>query len=216
MLFIRGLTLTSTIHASLLLLCTPLLITISAIWVLKEKITVYKILGLALGVGGAALLVLSKDPAGSSASSMRGDLFIMMNAIFYTIYFVMVKPLMEVYQPMQVVRWVFTFGIIFIIPFGWNEFRAIPWELFSTAHWVSLASIIFAGTFLAYLFNVYGIRHLGAGITGSYIYTQPVFASLVATLFLGEHFTWEKLVAGLLIFSGVFLVSRKSVPVIQE
>ncbi len=69
--------------------------------------------------------------------------------------------------------------------------------------------IVFCGTFLAYSFNIYGIRHLGAGTTGSYIYTQPVFAALVAVFFLGEEMTLEKGLAGLLIFLGVFLVSRK-------
>ncbi len=69
--------------------------------------------------------------------------------------------------------------------------------------------IVFCGTFLAYSFNIYGIRHLGAATTGSYIYTQPVFAALVAVFFLGEEMTFEKGLAGLLIFLGVFLVSRK-------
>jgi drug/metabolite transporter (DMT)-like permease len=69
---------------------------------------------------------------------------------------------------------------------------------------------------LAYLFNVYGLKQLGAGITGSYIYTQPVFAAIIATLFLNEQFTIEKIIAGCMIFIGVFLVSRKTPPIIQE
>ena len=76
--------------------------------------------------------------------------------------------------------------------------------------------IVFCGTFLAYSFNVFGIKHLGAGITGSYIYTQPVFAAIIAILFLHEQFTWEKLLAGILIFGGVFLVSQKTPPVVEE
>lgn len=216
MLFIKGLTMTSTIHASLLMLCTPLLITISAFWVLREKITLLKVLGLSLGIGGAALLILSKDHSTSGGSSWQGDLLIVMNAISYTIYFIIVKPLMKVYQPLHVIRWVFTFGMIIILPFGWQQFQAIQWNTFAGTHIAALLSVVIAGTFLAYLFNVYGIRHLGAGVTGSYIYTQPVFAALVATLFLGEMFTWEKILAGVLIFTGVYLVSRQSVPVIQE
>lgn len=216
MLFIKGLTMTSTIHASLLMLCTPLLITLSAFWVLKEKITLFKVLGLTLGIGGAALLILSKETKGILTSSWQGDLLIVLNAISYSVYFILVKPLMAEYPPLHVVRWVFTFGFIIVLPFGWQQFSHIQWAGFAASHWVSLSSIVVAGTFLAYLFNVYGIRHLGAGTTGSYIYTQPIFAAIVATLFLGEHFTWQKTLAGLLIFAGVYLVSRKSVPVIQE
>ncbi len=207
MLFIKGLTMTSTIHASLLMLCTPLLITLLAFWILKERVTIAKAAGLALGIGGAVLLIASKEKSGTA--SLTGDLLIILNAISYTFYFILVKPLMQVYPPLHVVRWVFSVGFLMIIPFCWGQFSAIEWSAFEWSHLAALSFIVFCGTFLAYSFNVYGIRHLGAGITGSYIYTQPVFAALIAIVFLNEHFTAEKLVAGLLIFAGVFLVSRK-------
>lgn len=210
MLFIKGLTLTSTIHASLLMLCTPLLITIFAFWVLKEKITLFKAAGLALGIGGAILLIISKEKAGNNSSSLIGDVLIILNAIFYTIYFMLVKPLMKAYPPLHVIRWVFTFGFIMILPFGWMQFSVIDWSQFELSHFASLGFIVLCGTFLAYFFTVYGLQHLGAGITGAYIYTQPIFAAIVATLVLNEQFTFQKIIAGLLIFTGVFLVSRKT------
>lgn len=208
MLFIKGLTMTSTIHASLLMLSTPLLITILAFWILKERVTIAKALGLALGIGGAVLLVVSKDKAGTA--SLTGDLLIVLNAISYTVYFILVKPLMQVYPPLHVIRWVFTFGFVMIFPFCLTQFSAVDWTTFDWSHIASLSFIVVCGTFLAYSFNIFGIRHLGAGITGSYIYTQPVFATVVAMVFLNEHFSFEKIIAGVLIFSGVFLVSKKS------
>ena len=213
-LFIKGLTMTSTIHASLLMLSTPLLITLLAFWILKEKITLAKAAGLALGIGGAVLLIMSKEKSGSS--SIAGDTLIILNAIAYTFFFILVKPLMNEYPPLHVIRWVFTFGFVMILPFGWTQFSAIQWPLFEWSHYVSLLSIVFFGTFLAYLFNAYGLRQLGAGVTGSYIYTQPVFTAFIAILFLNERFTIEKLLAGLMIFAGVFLVSRKTPPVVME
>ncbi|MBI3138370.1 MAG: DMT family transporter [Sphingobacteriales bacterium] len=214
MLFVKGLTLTSTIHASLLMLCTPLLITLFAFWILKEKMTAGKLTGLALGIGGAILLILSKEKNG--AASLTGDLFIVVNAMAYTIYFILVKPLMQEYPPLHVVRWVFTFGFILILPFGWTQSMNTAWPLFHWTHSVSLILIVFCGTFLAYSFNVFGIKHIGAAVTGSYIYTQPVFAAIIAALFLHESFTAEKLIAGILIFSGVYLVSRKAPPTLEE
>lgn len=214
MLFIKGLTMTSTIHASLLMLSTPLLITLFAFWVLKEKVTLAKTAGLALGIGGAFFLISTKEKAGTA--SLEGDLLIILNAIAYAIYFMLVKPLMNYYPPLRVIRWVFTFGFIMILPFGWNQFSGIEWPLYEWTHFLSLSFIVVCGTFLAYLFNVYGLRQLGAGVTGSYIYTQPVFAAIIAMSFLHEKFTIEKCLAGIMIFTGVFLVSRKAPPVLQE
>jgi len=216
MLFIKGLTLTSTIHASLLMLCTPLLITLFAFWILKEKITLRKAAGLTLGIAGALLLILSKENGPATSSSLRGDVLIILNAISYTMYFILVKPLMKEYSALHVVRWVFTFGFILILPFGWMQFSTIEWIKFDWSHIASLSFVVICGTFLAYLFNAYGLRWLGAGVTGSYIYTQPVFAAIVAAFVLREQFTLEKVLAAVMIFAGVFLVSRKSPPIVQE
>ena len=222
MFFIKGITYTSAIHASLLILLTPILITVFAFTVLKEKVTVIKALGLALGIGGAVLLILSKEQSSSASDYLFGDLLIVINAISYTIYFIIVKPLMAVYPPLHVVRWVFTFGFLMILPFGWNEFVRIPWVKLEWSHYLSILFIVVPGTFLAYFFTIYGIQHLGAGATGSYIYTQPVFAAIIAVVFFHEQLTPAKLLAGIMIFLGVFLVSfkrgslNKSLGVIEE
>ncbi|HEU4470166.1 MAG TPA: DMT family transporter [Flavisolibacter sp.] len=209
MFFIRGLTMTSTIHASLLILVTPLLVTLFALWVLKEQFTVPKVAGLALGICGSALLILQKESGQHAPDYLLGDAFILINSISYAIYFILVKPLMETYSTLHVIRWVFSFGFLLILPFGLGETTGAQWEAFETRHILALLGVSVTGTFLAYFFNAYGIQHLGAGITGTYIYTQPVFAVIIATFILGESFTLPKLAAALLIFAGVYLVSHK-------
>ena len=209
MLFIKGLTLTSTIHASLLTLVTPLLVTVFALWVLKEQFTVFKALGLALGIGGSVLIIMQKEAGQEGSNYLWGDLLIVVNAIAYAIYFILVKPLMQTYSPLHVIRWIFTIGFIMMLPFGWNQVAVIDWSLFHWQDYTALLVIAIPGTFFAYYFNAYGIQHIGAGATGTYIYTQPVFTVLIAILFLNEYFTWQKGIAALLIFSGVYLVSFK-------
>ncbi|MER3463456.1 MAG: hypothetical protein C4329_02615 [Chitinophagaceae bacterium] len=206
MLFIKGLTLTSTIHASLLMLVTPLLITVFALWVLREQITLFKIMGLCLGIAGCVLLITTKEDHHKATNYILGDILILINAISYSFYFILVKPLMERYKPVHVVRWVFTFGFLFMLPFGWKDAVHVAFSSFSTSDYLFLFLVVFTGTFLAYYFNAYGIQHLGAGITGMYIYTQPVFAVLIATLILHEGLSWQKLLSACLIFSGVYLV----------
>ena len=209
MLFIKGLTLTSTIHVSLLILCTPLMITIFASWILKEKVTAAKIIGIASGIGGSVLLILAKESSEHAENYLLGDLLIIINALSYAFYFILVKPLMKVYHPVHVIRWVFTIGLFMMIPFCWVQFSEVQWQQFDLSQFASLGFIVIAATFLAYYFNVYGILHLGAGVAGSYIYTQPIFAVIIARVFLNEPLNFQKIIAGVLIFFGVFLVSRK-------
>jgi len=215
MFFIKGLTMTSSIHASLLMLTTPLLITFFALWVLKESMTFTKGVGLLLGICGAVLLIATKETSSNAPNYLWGDLLILINAVSYSLYFILVKPLMKCYTPLQVMRWIFTIGFFMILPFGWNETIQINFAFFEYKHIIALAFIILLGTFLAYYFNAYGLQHLGAGVTGSYIYTQPVFAAIIASFFFDETLTWQKLFAACFIFSGVYLVSFKK-PVKKE
>ncbi len=207
--FIKGLSLTYSIHASLLLLITPILITFIAAWVLKERLTNNKLLGLALGIAGAMVLILAKDRSGNPGNVFLGDLLIIVNAIFYTFYFVLVKPLMLNYNPVAVLRNVFTVGFFIILPFCWTEFAQINWQSYGPKEFANLALITIPGTFCAYLFNIYGIKNLGASTAGNYIYTQPFFAAALAIGFLGEELSAYKIIAGLLIFAGVYLANKQ-------
>lgn len=209
MLFIKGLTLTTTIHAALLILITPIVVTLFALWVLKERFTLAKGLGLSLGIGGAIFLILQREGGQQASNYLLGDLLIVINAIAYAVYFILVKPLMLEYTPLHVSRWVFTIGFFMLLPFGWNQVGNIDWGLFGWQQITALLYVSVCGTFLAYYFNAYGIQKLGASVTGAYIYTQPVFAVVIAVLFLAEGLTWQKLVAALLIFTGVYFVNLK-------
>lgn len=209
MLFIKGLAFTFPIHAALLTLITPILITIIAARVLKEKITAAKIAGLVLGIAGAALLVGSREDSAPGENSMLGDTLVILSSVAYTFYFILVKPLMKKYSPIQVVRWIFTFGFLMILPFSYQEFNHIAWQSFSFKEWFFLFLIVVPGTFFAYIFNVYGIQKLSASLAGMYIYSQPVFAVIIAMVFLKEEFSFHKIIAGLLIGMGVYLSNRK-------
>ena len=210
LLFIKGLSLTYSIHASLLMLTTPILITIIAAWLLKERLTNYKIAGLALGIAGAVVLVTAKENNGNGADVLLGDIFIILNAVFYTIYFVLVKPLMKEYDPVMVMRLIFTIGFFLMLPFCWRELTEVPWKIYSAADYFNLGLVVIGGTFLAYILNVYGIKILGASMAGTYIYTQPVFAAIIAMIVLGEELTLYKIVAAGLIAAGVYLANKNN------
>lgn len=209
MLFIKGLSLTFSIHASLLTLITPIMITIIAARILKEKLTTEKIIGLVMGASGAILLIASKEQTAPGEHIILGDFLVLLSALSYAFYFILVKPFMNKYSAIYVMRWVFTFGFFLILPLCTNEFSKITWNIFTLKDWFFLFLLTIPGTFLAYIFNAYGIKKLNASVAGAYIYSQPVFAVTIAMIFLKEQLSFYKILAAILIFTGVFLSNRK-------
>lgn len=210
LLFVKGLSLTYPIHASLLMLSTPILITVFAAWLLRERMTAVRILGLLAGITGAVILVTGRETSGNANDVLLGDIFILLNAIAYTIYFIVVKPLMQYYNPVAIIRVIFTIGFFIMLPFCWREFREVQWNQYTPLAWISMAIVVVPGTFIAYLLNIYGLKILGASAAGNYIYSQPFFAAAIAIFFLGESLSITKVLAAIFIFTGVFLATRES------
>jgi drug/metabolite transporter (DMT)-like permease len=207
MLFFTGLNLTFPIHAALIMMSTPLLITIIAIFMLRERIGPVKAAGLIMGVSGAVLLMSAGKELTITGSSTMGDVFVLLNAASYAVYLVMIKPLMQRYRPIIVIRWVFFFGFLMVLPFGWPQFAAIQWSLFTPVNFLAVAFIVVCVTFFTYLWNIYALKILSPSIAGAYIYLQPIFAAIISIVFTGERLTFIKLLATLLIFAGVYLVN---------
>jgi drug/metabolite transporter (DMT)-like permease len=205
-----GFSLTSPIHASLLLLTTPITITLLSAWLLKETLTGLKIMGLLLGVSGGALLVFSRDLSAIAGKQQSlGDLLVVLSSFSYAIYAVSLKPLMAKYSATHILQWVFLFGTFFSLPIGWKALGTVQWAAFGGWDWFSLAYCILGATFIAYQLMNNGIKKLGASIAGSYIYTQPFFATAASILILHEALNWQKAGAAMLIMGGVFMANYK-------
>jgi len=207
MMFIKGLSMTSPINASLLMITTPIMVLVFAYFLIKEKLGWAKILGIALGATGAALIVLSNTSVAANDGNLLGDLFIVINASSYALYLVIIKPLLNKYHPITIVTWIFTFGAIVVLPFGWSQFAAIEWSAMPRYVYWATAYVVIATTFFAYLLNSIGLKSLNASVVGSYIYTQPIIASAIALMLGKGVLTPMKLASAALIFVGVYLVS---------
>jgi len=209
LLFIKGLLMTQVMHATLIQLTTPVVITLISFLFLRHRLGAVRIAGLVCGIGGAAWLITDRS-SGSVAGreALLGDLFVMLNSVSYSVYFVLVKPLMRKYTAGQVMRWVFTVGAFGILPFGWTEFVEAPWAGFTAGQLAAIGFVAVMATWLAYVLNIHALSRLSPSATGSYIYTQPFVAAAVAAIWLGESFTAQHLASGLAIGLGVCLVNR--------
>jgi drug/metabolite transporter (DMT)-like permease len=208
LMFFYGLNITTPINAGIIMTSNPILVLIASAIILKNRITTTKIGGIFLGISGALLLLLFKTDFSFGSDTLLGDLFIFLNALSYGVYLVIAVPLMKKYKPITVIKWVFTFGFIFVLPFGFNEFTSIDWTSFTGEIWWKFIFVIVGTTFLAYLFNIYGLKKLSPSVVSTYIYLQPLLAALFAILAEKDQLDWIKVVAALLIFSGVYLVSK--------
>ena len=206
----KGMSLTSPIHASLLILTSPITISLMAAWFLKESLNWIKIIGLCLGISGGVVLVFSRDISSIASSEQGlGDLFIILGAISYSSYIILVKPLMAKYQASHILQWVFLFGAFVSIPLGWKSLSAVQWFNFDSLSWFCLFYMVIGATFIAYQLMNFSINKLGASVTGSFIYTQPFFATVASVLILHETISFTKIIAALLIMGGVFLTNFK-------
>jgi drug/metabolite transporter (DMT)-like permease len=211
-MFIKGIYFTTPVNASFIQLINPILVVIFGAIIIKEKITGFKLAGIVLGVVGTTLLITYGKKLVISNETFKGDLFILINATFYAFYLIFVKPLMGKYNVFTIMKWIFLFGLISSLPYSFNHITAIysSWESAPMQMQLSLCYVVLISTFVCYLMIAYALKELEAGVTSYYIYIQPLVTVLIG-LWLGkEHLDITKIISGLLIIAGVYLVSLKT------
>ncbi len=209
LLFFEGLNLSTSIDASIIMAIIPVMVLIISVIYIKEKLTISKSVGIILGAMGAIVTIVYGKELSSGSDQLKGNIFLFINAFSYSIYFVIVKPLMEKYNPFTVMKWTFLFGFLFIIPFSSHAFANVNWATFNIFTWSALAYVIIATTFFAYLLIAFSMKTVNPGVASFYIYLQPVIASILAMIMYDEKITIVKICSALMIFTGVYMVSRK-------
>ena len=210
MLFFEGLNLTTPINAAVIMVSNPILVLLFGIFLATERFSTKKGIGVALGALGAIVLITNGGQLSMKNEYFWGNIMVFINASSYAVYLVLVKPLMQKYKPITVISWVFLFGILFVIPFGWSDFQAIQWATMPSGILWRVAFVVIGTTFLAYLFNIYGLKTLNPSTVSTYIYLQPVLASIVAIMASSDSLDITKIGSSILIFLGVYLVSHKT------
>lgn len=208
-LFFEGLNLSTPINASIIVTVIPVLILVFAHYILKERITTIKVIGIVMGAAGAVIIILSAGNGKFDTSTLLGNFLIFINATSWALYLVLVKPLMQRYESVTVMKWVFFFGLIIIFPFTFTSFTGTSFSTIPPRIWFSIAFIIFGATILAYYLNNYSLKSVSPSINGIYIYLQPLIAAVVAVLYGKDHLTVSKILAAVLIMGGVYFVTRK-------
>lgn len=209
--FFKGLELTTPINGALIMLMTPILVLVFSFVALKEKLNILKILGIGLGLGGALILTLSNSNTATAdaPNPFFGNILVAINAASYGVYLIMIKPLAKKYHPITVLKWNFGLGLLFVFPFGFSQAMAVDWAAMPFQIVMVIAFVLFFVTFMTYLLNGVALTVVSPAVVGAYIYLQPVLTALIAVIGGHDRLTLSMLISSLLIFAGVYLVSKR-------
>ena len=209
--FFKGLSYTSPIMGAVLMVTTPMIVLVLSAFIMKERMENRKVLGIILGLAGTITLILYGKSLINATNASLGNLLVFVNAVSYGFYLIIVKKLMDKYNAFTFVKWIYTFGFLMVLPFGWGEFQAIDFANLPTDIIWKIGFVVVFSTFLTYLLNLVSMRELKPTTVAVFIYLQPLFATIFAVSLGKDDLSLVKLISAVLIFIGVYLVTQKKV-----
>ena len=163
-----------------------------------------------MGLAGALVLILFGIKEQANAPNIPlGNFFFIVNAAAYSIYLILVKPIANKYKPITLLKWFFLIAVIINFPIGFQEFSAVSWSGLTFGAIWKLAFVVIGTTYLTYFFNMYALKMLSPSTIGAFMYVQPVLATLIAVLVGADTLTTLRILAAVLIFTGVYISTRK-------
>lgn len=209
LLFFEGLNITTPINAAVIMTTNPILVLVMSSILLKEGLRWSRILGIGLGIAGALFLITRGGQVLDIFDSDKslGNLLVFLNAASYACYLVLVKPLMARYKAITVIKWVFLYGLLIVLPFGGSQLLQVEFNALPTDIILKIAFVVLGTTYMAYLFNVYALKTLTSTTVSFYIYLQPLIAALAAIAMKKDHLNGIIVISAALIFTGVYFVS---------
>ena len=208
-LFLEGLERSTAVNAGLLVSTIPVFTFTIAVLVRQERFDRARGAGIALAFVGVATLFFQRGPEFTS-DTLIGNSMMAVNALCYSIFLVVSRPLLVRYPPLVVIAWVFVLSL-WAVPVFTRGVDFVP-DTVGTRAWLSLGYVLVFPTVLAYLLNTYALSKVSASTTAVFIFLQPIIAGTSGVLVLGERLLPITLVSAATILVGVWLVARRRAP----
>ena len=208
-MFTIGLSITSPINASIVTTSMPIFAMILSFFILKEPVTWKKTGGVLMGCMGAVILILtSASAANAKVGNLWGDMMCLLAQLSFALYLALFNPLIRRYDVITVNKWMFLWASILIIPFSSGHVMQIGWANVPVRTWMETGYVIIFGTFLSYLLSIVGQRTLRPTVVSVYNNVQPIVAVTISVLTGISIFTFPQGLAIILVFAGVWLVTK--------
>ena len=212
LLFVGGLSLTKASNTSLLAVTIPIFTLSIGAMLGVERLRAAKVVGIILAAIGVIMLI---DPRNASFSSQTtlGDLMIVLNSLSYAIYVASSKDILLRNGAMKSITWIFLFAAAICVPLGLYSLSSVDVTAVTPTTWLLVLYAAVIATAVPYLANAWALARVNPSTVAVFVYLQPVIGFLMAVVFLGERVGLNFIAAAVLIFAGVYLVTRKIRPV---
>jgi drug/metabolite transporter (DMT)-like permease len=208
--FVLGLSRTSVAHAAILIGLTPIQVLLLAAFAGQEKLTWRKVTGLAIALGGVAVIQIARDS--TTAPSLLGDVCIVLSGLAFAIYSVVGKNVTARHDTVTMNTFAYVGGAVALFPIVlwkavWST-RSFDYTRVSAGAWLAVAYMAVFASVVGYLIYNYALSRIPASRVSSFSYLQPLFAMMIAIPTLGEHLTAPLLFGGMMVLSGVYVTER--------
>ena len=209
--FFKGLELSTPVNSSVIITISPIIVFIFSAILLKEKIKLIRSVGILFGFVGALILVLYTAKTGLNAPNIPlGNILFIVNSFAYGLYLVLVKPLIEKYNVINLLKWLFLLAIFMNFPLTIDEFSSVHWTNLPIKEAIlPMVFVVVGTTFCTYLFNAYALRTLSPSTVSSFIYIQPIVGIIYAVSTKSDTLSFVSVIGMILIFIGIYLVTKK-------
>lgn len=209
--FFKGLELSTPVNSSVIITISPIIVFIFSAILLKEKIKLIRSAGILFGFVGALILVLYTSKTGLNAPNIPlGNILFIVNSFAYGLYLVLVKPLIEKYNVINLLKWLFLLAIFMNFPVTIDEFLSVDWRNLPIKEAIlPMVFVVVGTTFCTYLFNAYALRTLSPSTVSSFIYLQPIVGIIYAVSTKSDSLSLVSVIGMILIFIGIYLVTKK-------
>ena len=208
--FTIGLSLTAPTNASIMTTTMPIVTLLLTTFVLHERLTWRKMLGVALGISGALILIMhSKSATESRSGNLLGDLLVFGAQCSFALYLTLFKQLIARYKVFTCMKWMMLWAVVMVCPFTGAHVIQLPWSEIPASAWWECAFVVFLGTFIGYIMMMNAQKILRPTVVAMYNYVQPIVACLVSVAAGLATFGMPQAAAIVMIFTGVYLVTQR-------
>ena len=209
--FLEGLARSTATNAALMVVVVPVLTLGFAVALGRERASLTGILGIALGLTGALLLILPRGGVEMAPRAALGNLLLLVSGASYALYLVLTRSMLARHDPLRVVSWTFLLAALTLWPLGLAGLRDVLRSGLTAVGAASVAYVVIGGTAVPYLLNNWALARVHSSIVAVYVLLQPVVAASLGRIFLQEQFGPHTAVAAVLVVAGVVLSTWRRV-----